>query len=316
MSKEVLAFFGGLLLLDGLLNKLLLLVYVDGQDDRSRRDLRRPEIEELWLCHCKFTDLVAHVVNDFLMIVLQDPQEPLHALHGAWHVKIKVKLINDVELKIYKWIFAHMLFLGVGQEVDHSVETWLYWLLQLGCHQKTYHCKGTDLLPGEVFRSDFVQISVHDRASCEKRFNFIIFPGVKIKNLLNSIRSVILRDVSLFWFWSLLTLFSLFLIRVQIIGDGKSFLVRSDSEVHALGEFWLLLPFVCFRNTITLYIVLRYNIDLVWRRQIFYHTFPPDAHHLGEVRLWPEPRSLLVLDCLVSVLTWGFKTEWLQGHIV
>ena len=100
------------------------LVDVDRQDDRTRCYHRRPVFEELGVVALELADLVGHVVNCFVEVVVQDAQITLHGLDGSREVEVEAEHLQNVVLQVDQLLLAHELLFVLGQQVYHSSETW------------------------------------------------------------------------------------------------------------------------------------------------------------------------------------------------
>lgn len=114
---------------------------VDSDEACASSKLGRSILQKGSLVELKLQNLEADVDHSWVLIIIEQSQEPLHALHGSWKVEIEAKCLNYVLFKLDELLFGDVLPLLVGEQVDHSVEAWRNGLLELCCHQNADHSK-------------------------------------------------------------------------------------------------------------------------------------------------------------------------------
>lgn len=55
-------------------------------------------VQELSVVELELAHLEGHVVDGGVLIIVQNPQEALHGLHGSWEVEVEAHLDEDCSL--------------------------------------------------------------------------------------------------------------------------------------------------------------------------------------------------------------------------
>ena len=80
---------------------LVFLVNIDGKNYRAGCYLRWLESKESSVIELELGDLESHVYDGFVLVVVQNSQEPFHWLYWSWEVEVKSKLYQNLGLEIY-----------------------------------------------------------------------------------------------------------------------------------------------------------------------------------------------------------------------
>lgn len=76
------------------------LINIDGNKRGADRNLRRPVVKEERVVKLELANLVSHVVNSLVLVVIKDSQIPLHALDWPWKIIIEAHLYQDISFEL------------------------------------------------------------------------------------------------------------------------------------------------------------------------------------------------------------------------
>jgi hypothetical protein len=175
--------------------RLVFLVNVHGEDHGAGGDLRWLVVQEPGVVELELANLKRHIFNCFVFIVVQDAEEPLHGLHGSGEVEVKAQFDEDLRLQLNQGLLADILFLLVGQKIDHPGEARRDGLLELCRHQNTNGGERHHLRLGEVLWAHHVYVPVKDASSNEQCLLLVLLLHVKVEDLLDSVGAIVGGDL-------------------------------------------------------------------------------------------------------------------------
>ena len=97
---------------------------VVGYEACTHCNLWRSIIKEQGIIQLEFANLIGHIVDCLVFIVVKDPQVSFHALDGSREVVVEAHDHKDICFKIYQLLFSYILFLVIREKCDHPWETW------------------------------------------------------------------------------------------------------------------------------------------------------------------------------------------------
>lgn len=111
------------------------LININSQNYGTSCNNRWTVLQKLGIITLKFANLIGHIVDSSIQIVIQDAQEAFHRLNWSREVKIKPHHLQYVVLQVDQLLLTYKFFFVLCQQVDHSGKTGGNWLLQLCSHQ-------------------------------------------------------------------------------------------------------------------------------------------------------------------------------------
>lgn len=252
----------------------------------------------------ELTNLVAHIVDNFVCVEVQNPQEPLHALDRARETEVEAHRHEDLCLEVDQSWLADAFLLVVSEQTDHAQEARRDGLVDFGGDKHGDSGKEAHLVPGEVPVADVRHVPVEDGHGDEERLDLVLLLQVQVEDLLDRVAPVELRDDVQFF---LLDKGVLNLLReahvvadhgrevvlerlvglgVQVVEHEVAFLLLAQTQVTCLGELSMVLAasLLCLHDAAVDGGNLLGDVGLIDVGKEVRGTQPPLPHQLREVR--------------------------------
>ena len=71
-------------------------MHIYRQNDGTSGNLRWFVVQELWVDELELAYAIGNIIDLWDLVGIEDPQEPLHELHGAWEVEVEAHLDDDL----------------------------------------------------------------------------------------------------------------------------------------------------------------------------------------------------------------------------
>ena len=140
---------------------------VSRKDDGGGGDHRWLVVQEDRLVHSELAYLKGHVHHDFILIITEQMQEPVHRVNWSREVQVKAELDEHFRLEVVDSLLVNVLLLFVGEEFKRELDAGSILLFHFCGQDESSCCEEAEFQAREIPVPNTDQVPVHNVHRCK-----------------------------------------------------------------------------------------------------------------------------------------------------